>query len=102
MGESIGSAVDVSNMTEKQSVIVAFPDGTERKGLVVASHVMVGEGLRGIGSPRRGAPPAIVAVAGAPIMFDSEGWELETWGRPVPRERAMCLGEDVCASEVSS
>lgn len=84
------------------TVIVFRPDGSEDIGRVVASHVTAADGLHGIGVPKAGAPPAIVEVGGAPILFGPDGWELEGWTRPKPRHLARCLCPEAGASEASS
>lgn len=100
MGESMDQFVEhvMAELAPSQPVIVFRPDGTEEMGRVVASHVMASEGLRGIGSPKRGAPPAIVDIGGTPVLFGSDGWEFRAWGRPMPRDQARRLCPEAGAS----
>jgi hypothetical protein len=92
----------MADLAPSHPVVVFRPDGSEDMGRVIASHVMAGEGVRGIGSPKRGSPPAIVDIGGTPVLFGSDGWELHSWGKPMPREQACCLCPEAGASEASS
>lgn len=81
--------------------IVHLPDGTEDLGRVVASHISLPDGLRGIGEPKAGAPAAIVELGGVLVLFGADGWELAGWRTPKPRHLARCLCPEVGASEAA-